>query len=324
MERKKKVKGKVGPIVEENPFGLPTREEIGVDKTRFDFGKMQLRYVDVDSLKVSKLNPRIESVPTDITMEEFAENVKKFGLLQPIIVNENLEVLCGSLRLDVMRRLGWKEAPAYILNIGEVAAKTGLPREIVEQLVILSEDLMRFETRASEKGAFIEHVKKYNPNMKYKDIARLVGVSERTIFRWVGPQAPEYLKLGYQKRFVHLPWRKKKIVGQLLKSVPQEQHGQLIEYAESSTLDDVCMVAENIRNSLPVDFNWRKSILKNSTKLKFRVSLDLRQKFVEKCFAENIDPNRAIVELLEWVLEEENWKAFRAVQLTRVSEVVQR
>jgi predicted DNA-binding transcriptional regulator AlpA len=256
-------------------------------------------------------------------MEEFAENVKKFGLLQPIIVNENLEVLCGSLRLNVMKRLGWKEAPVYILNIGEVAEKTGLPREIVEQLVILSEDLMRFETRASEKGAFIELIKKYNPNMTYKDIARLIGVSERTIFRWIGPQAPEYLKLGYQKHFARLPWRKKKIVGQLLKSVPQEQHGQLIEYAEKSTLEDVCMVAENIRNSLPIDLKWRYSILKNSTKVKFRVPLDLRQKFVGKCFAENIDPNRAMVEILEWVLEEENWKAFRAAQLTRVSEVVQ-
>ena len=78
MERKKKVKGKVGPLVEENPFGLPTREEIGVDETRFDFGKMELRYVDVDKLKVSKLNPRIESVPIDVVMEEFAENVRKF------------------------------------------------------------------------------------------------------------------------------------------------------------------------------------------------------------------------------------------------------
>jgi predicted DNA-binding transcriptional regulator AlpA len=314
MEGKKKVKGKVGPIVEENLFDIPTREEIGVDKTRFDFGKMEVKYVDIDKLKVSKLNPRVESVPIDVVMEEFAENVKKFGLLQPIIVNEKLEVLCGKLRLDVMKRLGWKEAPVYILNIEEVATKTGLPREIVEQLVILSEDLMRFEIRASEKGAFIESIKKYNPNMKYKDIARLLGVSERTIFRWIGPEAPEYLKLGYQKRFACLPWRKKKIVGQLLKSIPQEQHGQLIEYAENSTVEDVNMVAENVRNSLPVDFNWRKSILKNSTKLKFRVPLDLRQKFVEKCFTENIDPNRAIVELLEWVLEEENWKAFRAAR----------
>jgi hypothetical protein len=311
MEKKKKVKGKVGPLVEENPFDIPRREEIGVDKTRFDFGKMELKYVDIDKLKVSELNPRIESVPIDVVMEGFAENVKKFGLLQPIIVNERLEVLCGKLRLDVMKRLGWKQAPVYILNIGEVAAKTGLPREIVEQLVILSEDLMRFQIRESEKGAFLESIKKYNPNMKYKDIAKLVGVSERTIFRWVGPEAPEYLKLGWQKHFRHLPWRKRKVVGQLLKSIPQELHGPLIEYADSSTVEDVCMVAENIRNSLPVDFNWRKSILKNSVKLKLRVPLDLRQKFLEKCFTENIDPNRAIVEVLEWVLRDENWKAFR-------------
>jgi hypothetical protein len=31
-----------------------------------------------------------------------------------------------------------------------------------------------------------------------------------------------------------------------------------------------------------------------------------------------------MVEILEWVLEEENWKAFRAARLTRVSEVVEK
>lgn len=46
-------------------------------------------------------------------IKELAENIRKEGLLQPLVVNQNNELICGRRRFEAVKLLGWKEIEVY-------------------------------------------------------------------------------------------------------------------------------------------------------------------------------------------------------------------
>lgn len=49
-------------------------------------------------------------------IKSLAENIKILGLLSPIIINENNELLAGERRLEACKLLGWSDVDAIIIN----------------------------------------------------------------------------------------------------------------------------------------------------------------------------------------------------------------
>lgn len=53
-------------------------------------------------------------------IEELAKSIKEIGLLQPIVVSEDMTLIAGQRRLEACKTLGWTEIPANILNLQDI------------------------------------------------------------------------------------------------------------------------------------------------------------------------------------------------------------
>ena len=83
--------------------------------------KLAIEYVPIGELKASEYNPRKH---TKEVREQLKESIKRFDLIDPIIVNKAPErmniVIGGHFRLDVAKELKYKEMPVVYVNIPEV------------------------------------------------------------------------------------------------------------------------------------------------------------------------------------------------------------
>ena len=82
---------------------------------------MNIVSVEVNKLKSAEYNPRKWS---DQAIADLTESIKKFGLVDPIIVNsapnrENI-VIGGHFRMKIARDLGYKEVPVYYINLPDI------------------------------------------------------------------------------------------------------------------------------------------------------------------------------------------------------------
>ena len=61
----------------------------------------------------------IYSTPENYT--EIKENIKKYGVIQPLLVNENdFQVISGNLRLKIALELGYQSIPVIFNSLSEV------------------------------------------------------------------------------------------------------------------------------------------------------------------------------------------------------------
>nr|DAL83911.1 MAG TPA: ParB protein [Caudoviricetes sp.] len=78
---------------------------------------MNIKVVDINSIKPSEFNPRIQ---LDVGSEEFQkikESIIEFGLVEPLLVNEvNMSIIGGHQRYSVLKFLGYKEVPCVLIN----------------------------------------------------------------------------------------------------------------------------------------------------------------------------------------------------------------
>ena len=78
---------------------------------------MNIKVLDINSIKPSEFNPRIQ---LDIESEEFQkikESIIEFGLVEPLLVNEvNMSIIGGHQRYSVLKFLGYKEGPCVLIN----------------------------------------------------------------------------------------------------------------------------------------------------------------------------------------------------------------
>lgn len=82
---------------------------------------LQVVYKPVSELNPAPYNPRKWS---EETIEHLSESIKRFGLVDPIIVNAAPErkdvVIGGHFRLKIAKDLGYKKVPVVYLNIPEI------------------------------------------------------------------------------------------------------------------------------------------------------------------------------------------------------------
>jgi ParB family transcriptional regulator, chromosome partitioning protein len=49
-----------------------------------------------------------------------AENIREIGLLQPIVINQNHELISGLRRIEAFKLLGRSEISAHIVNLDDI------------------------------------------------------------------------------------------------------------------------------------------------------------------------------------------------------------
>ncbi len=83
-------------------------------------------------------------------LSKLMESLKAYGLMNPILINSNRELIAGRRRLEAAQRLGWKNIEAHIVDSGSEVSE--LEMEIDENLhrrnlsaVELAEGMSRLE-----------------------------------------------------------------------------------------------------------------------------------------------------------------------------------
>lgn len=127
--------------------------------------------IDINSIVINKNQPRKNF--DNETLEELVQSIKKFGILQPIIVrktNDKYEIIAGERRYRSALLAGLDKVPVIIKNLED---KEAFSLSIIEN--IQREDLNPIE----EANAYQELVEKYN--YKQQDIADIIGKSRSHI-----------------------------------------------------------------------------------------------------------------------------------------------
>jgi DNA modification methylase len=79
---------------------------------------IKIEYIDISLLKSSEYNPRKWS---DKQKEDLKESIKRFGTVDPLIVNNNEErkffIVGGHFRLEVLKELGYQTVPVVFINL---------------------------------------------------------------------------------------------------------------------------------------------------------------------------------------------------------------
>lgn len=83
--------------------------------------QISIVHVSVNDLKASEYNPRKWDAEKEAHL---SESIKKYGIVDPIIVNEASErnniVIGGHFRLEVIKKLGYTEVPVVYVNIPDL------------------------------------------------------------------------------------------------------------------------------------------------------------------------------------------------------------
>lgn len=84
---------------------------------------MKLETIDINKLKPAAYNPRKNLTPSDEEYQKIKTSIEQLGYCEPIIVNEDLTVIGGHQRLNVLKDLGYLEIEVIKLNLSKSKEK---------------------------------------------------------------------------------------------------------------------------------------------------------------------------------------------------------
>jgi DNA modification methylase len=93
--------------------------------------KIEIKVVKISDIKSNPNNPRIIK---DDKFKKLVESIKSFpemANVRPIVVNTDMIVLGGNMRLKAMKEAGWKEAPIQIVDWDEQKQKEFIVKDNV-------------------------------------------------------------------------------------------------------------------------------------------------------------------------------------------------
>jgi hypothetical protein len=77
---------------------------------------MKIIEVKVELLKDAEYNPRIMS---EQEIERLKNSIRKFGMVEPLVVNKDYTIIGGHSRLKALKELDFKEVPCFVLDISK-------------------------------------------------------------------------------------------------------------------------------------------------------------------------------------------------------------
>jgi DNA modification methylase len=103
----------VMPVVRKNPSAARRLAEAEARALHEKISGMAIELVPIDSIKP---NPRNAKEHSEYQIALLAENMREFGVTQPILIDETNTILAGHARLAAERRIGLKEVPVIRLT----------------------------------------------------------------------------------------------------------------------------------------------------------------------------------------------------------------
>ena len=80
--------------------------------------------MEVQNIAIDKIIPYWNNARNNSkAIKPVEESIKKFGFNQPIVVDKNLEIICGHTRYYALMNLGYKEVPCIVADLDEEKAR---------------------------------------------------------------------------------------------------------------------------------------------------------------------------------------------------------
>ncbi|MCS7204629.1 MAG: ParB N-terminal domain-containing protein [Leptospiraceae bacterium] len=126
-------------------------------------------------LKDIKIPPRIRNRKTNV--DDLMESMSEFGQLQPILINQNYELLAGYRRYLAAKSLGWNTIDAKIIDVRDKKKRL---------LIELEENQIRKNFTAEELEKAKHLLKRYQQNSFWLNLWWNFIEFLQKIFRWWG------------------------------------------------------------------------------------------------------------------------------------------
>lgn len=119
--------------------GSPHNAAVSIPKTH-EGSKLKVSLLKLSDIKLSSEYLRVE---TDVT--SLKKSVENVGLIHPVTINEDYELLAGARRFQAVRELGWDEIPVHVVD-----------RDVlVQELISIDENLVRCPLNKLELERFL-------------------------------------------------------------------------------------------------------------------------------------------------------------------------
>ena len=133
--------------------------------------------IPLGSLDISELNVRRREITADL--DDLAESLQKFGLLQPIVVvpkGNRFGIVIGQRRYLAAKHLGWDEISALVLDEPLDAIST--------TILSFSENIQRRDLSARDKAEACSSLMVSLGSVR--EVAEALGISQQTVRKWLG------------------------------------------------------------------------------------------------------------------------------------------
>ncbi|MDG2144664.1 MAG: ParB/RepB/Spo0J family partition protein [Planctomycetota bacterium] len=121
--------------------------------------------VNVSVRKLSDLKLNNEYLRTDTDVSALMKSVDSVGLIHPVTINADNELLAGARRFQAVSKLGWEEIPVQVVE----------QDQLVQELISIDENLVRTPLNQLELEKFLnrgrEIYETINPTLKKVDIS---------------------------------------------------------------------------------------------------------------------------------------------------------
>ena len=158
------------------PSGVNVNDKVNTSDNKSNQKKIDENNTGETIVNITKVEPNREQPRKNFdedALEELAESIKQFGLLQPIIVQDRktyYEIIAGERRWRAAKKAGLKEVPVIIKNLSE--------QEIVE--ISLIENIQRENLNPIEEAqAYRRLLTEFN--LKQDEVAERVAKSRTAV-----------------------------------------------------------------------------------------------------------------------------------------------
>ncbi len=136
----------------------------------------EMKMVPIDVLIPNEDNKEIFCDIDGEEFEQFKGSIQEHGVIEPLIVDEDMRVICGDQRLRAARALGLQSVPAVIRSVGETETRA---------MMAIEENIRRRQLQPTEMARAIKKLTELKGRAgRAGQVAEAVGLSERQVQRY--------------------------------------------------------------------------------------------------------------------------------------------
>ena len=87
----------------------------------------ELKMLPISELKLADYNPRKKLTPHDMEFRKLKKSIEEHGFAESVVVNKDMTVIGGHLRIQVAKALGYTVLPCTMMDLNKKQEKAALP-----------------------------------------------------------------------------------------------------------------------------------------------------------------------------------------------------